>query len=275
MKDTQLTNSDAVERIRLLEEQLRQAQKLTALGELVSTTTHEFNNVLMTILNYAKLGIKHRDDATRDKALEKILGAGQRAAKITNSILGFARNRSSQMEPTDLGKIVDDTLMLLERELQKYRIQVDTEIRPTPLVVAHGNQLQQVLMNLVTNARQAMPGGGRLLIRLQHDPASGIVELMVRDSGSGISADKLPRIFDRFYSTKAGPDESGKGGTGLGLAFCKDVIESHQARIRVESSVGVGTAFTLKFPAAKTAPTAAPKVPLSTVMNAEGLRLEA
>jgi signal transduction histidine kinase len=101
------------------------------------------------------------------------------------------------------------------------------------------------------------------------------VELMVRDSGSGISADKLPRIFDRFYSTKAGPDESGKGGTGLGLAFCKDVIESHQARIRVESSVGVGTAFTLKFPAAKTAPTAAPKVPLSTVMNAEGLRLEA
>jgi signal transduction histidine kinase len=275
MQDAHLANSEAIERIELLEEQLRQAQKLTALGELVSTTTHEFNNVLMTILNYAKLGIKHRDDATRDKAFEKILGAGQRAAKITNGILGFARNRSNQMEPTDLAKIVDDTLTLLERELQKYRVQVDTDIQPTPLVIAHGNQLQQVLMNLVTNARQAMPGGGHILIRLHHQPASGMVELMVRDSGSGIPADKLPRIFDRFFSTKSGPDDSGKGGTGLGLAFCKDVIEAHQGRIRVESSVGVGTAFTLKFPAANPAPAATPKVPLSSVMNDGGLRMEA
>lgn len=256
MQDAPIATPNAAERIKLLEEQLRQAQKLTALGELVSTTTHEFNNVLMTILNYAKLGMKHRDDATRDKAFEKILGAGQRAAKITNGILGFARNRSDQMEPTDLAKIVDDTLTLLERELQKYRVQLDTEIRPAPAVMAHGNQLQQVLMNLVTNARQAMPGGGRILIRLQHDQAAGIVELMVRDSGTGIAADKLPRIFDRFFSTKQGPDESGKGGTGLGLAFCKDVIEAHQGRIRVESSVGVGTAFTLKFPAIVAATTA-------------------
>jgi signal transduction histidine kinase len=275
MQDAHSENLEALERIKLLEEQLRQAQKLTALGELVSTTTHEFNNVLMTILNYAKLGIKHRDDATRDKAFEKILAAGQRAAKITNGILGFARNRSNQMEPTDLAKIVDDTLTLLERELQKYRVQLDTEILPTPLVVAHGNQLQQVLMNLVTNARQAMPGGGRILIRLHQDPTNGMVELMVRDSGTGIPADKLPRIFDRFYSTKSGPDDSGKGGTGLGLAFCKDVIEAHQGRIRVESSVGVGTAFTLKFPAAKPLPAATPKAPLSSAINVARLETQA
>jgi signal transduction histidine kinase len=240
---------DLAEQVRILEEQLRQAQKLTALGELMSMTTHEFNNVLMTILNYAKMGMRHRDDATRDKAFEKILNAGQRAAKITNGILGFARNRSNSMELTDLAKIIDDTMTLLERELQKYRISVELNLQPTPPVMAHGNQLQQVLMNLLVNARQAMPQGGRILLRLSYDPKQRMVELMVRDSGAGIPPEKLPRIFDRFYTTKQGPDESGKGGTGLGLSFCHDVIEAHNGRIRVESTVGKGTAFTLKLPA--------------------------
>lgn len=240
---------ELAEQVRILEEQLRQAQKLTALGELMSMTTHEFNNVLMTILNYGKMGMRHRDDATRDKAFEKILNAGQRAAKITNGILGFARNRSNSMEPTDLAKIVDDTMTLLEREMQKYRISVELNIQPTPAVMAHGNQLQQVLMNLLVNARQAMPQGGRILLRLSYDANHRMVELMVRDTGSGIAPEKLPRIFDRFYTTKQGPDESGKGGTGLGLSFCQDVIEAHHGRIRVESTVGKGTAFTLKLPA--------------------------
>lgn len=251
------TVPELAEQVRLLEEQLRQAQKLTALGDLVSTTTHEFNNVLMTILNYAKMGIRHRDDATRDKAFEKILAAGQRAAKITNGILGFARNRSNTFEPTDLAKIIEDTMTLLERELQKYRVSVEVNVQPVPLVTAQGNQIQQVLMNLLVNARQAMPGGGRLLIKLSHDAPTGMVELMVRDTGSGIPADKLPRIFDRYYTTKQGPDESGKGGTGLGLSFCHDVIDAHQGRIRVESTVGKGTAFTLKLPAMKSAPASA------------------
>jgi signal transduction histidine kinase len=241
------------QQISLLEEQLGHAQKMTALGELVSTTTHEFNNVLMTILNYAKMGTRHRDDATRDKAFEKILNAAQRANKITNSILGFARNRKPGLEPTDMTKIVEDTLTLLERELQKYRVCVEAHIEPVPTIMANGNQLQQVLLNLLVNARQAMPGGGRILLRLAHDAANNTVEVAVRDTGSGIPADKLPRIFDRYFSTKSGPDESGKGGTGLGLAFCHDVIEEHAGRIRVESTVGKGTCFTLKFPVSKPA----------------------
>src|ERR1700704_5523246 len=98
------------EQVAMLKDQLNQAQKLTALGELVSTTTHEFNNVLMTIINYAKMGMRHRDQATRDKAFEKILAAGNRAAKITNSVLGFARNRSNSFEPTDMVKLVEDSL---------------------------------------------------------------------------------------------------------------------------------------------------------------------
>src|SRR5581483_5941201 len=122
------------------------AQRLTALGELVSTTTHEFNNVLTTIINYAKMGLRHADAATRDKAFDKILSAGQRAAKITTGILGFARNRSGGFEPTDLSRIIDDAMTLLERELYKYRISIDKRIDPVPLVPANGNQIQQVLI---------------------------------------------------------------------------------------------------------------------------------
>lgn len=239
------------QQIAILEDQLREAQKLTALGELVSTTAHEFNNVLTTIINYAKMGLRHRDQATRDKALEKIFAAANRAAKITGGILGFARNRSAGQEPTDLAKLVDDALVLLEREMSKYRISVEKQFSPAPEALVNGNQIQQVLLNLLINARQAMPQGGQLIIRIGHDAASGTVDLMVRDTGTGIPADKLPRIFDRFYSTKNGPDASGKGGTGLGLSFCRDVIEAHQGRIRVESTVGRGTAFTLKLPVAK------------------------
>ena len=94
--------------VEMLQQQLVQAQKLTALGELVSTTTHEFNNVLMTIMNYAKMGLRHDDKATRDKALDKILKASERAAQITNAVLGMARNRSDEMEATNLGKIFEE-----------------------------------------------------------------------------------------------------------------------------------------------------------------------
>jgi signal transduction histidine kinase len=243
-------NAALREEVAGLRQQLAHAQKLAALGELTSTTTHEFNNVLMTILNYARIGLRHKDEPTRDKALDKIMNAAQRAAKITSTILAVARNRSGAMEATDLKKIVEDTLVLLERELSKYRIAVELSLAPVPEVPAIGNQIQQVLINLLINARQAMPSGGRVIIRLTHDEAQGLVELMVRDTGSGIPAEKLPRIFDAFYTTKSGPDESGRGGTGLGLSACKEIIEAHHGRIRVESTVGKGTAFTIKLPVA-------------------------
>jgi len=239
------------EEVAALKEQLVQAQKLTALGELVGTTTHEFNNVLMSVINYAKMGLRHKDEATRTKAFEKILAAGQRASKITNSVLGMARNRSSAFEPTDLCKLIDESLVLLEREMRKYRIAVEKEFQPVPEAMVNGNQIQQVLLNLLINARQAMPNGGRIILKLAHDQAGDMVDLVIRDTGSGIPTDKLPRIFDSFYSTKSGPDASGKGGTGLGLSSCRDIIEAHRGRIRVASSVGKGTAFTIKLPVAK------------------------
>lgn len=259
LEEPSLEEPSLEKQVAMLREQLNQAQKLTALGELVSTTTHEFNNVLMTILNYAKIGMRHKDEPTRNKAFEKILGAANRAAKITNGVLGFARNRSDAFEPTDLRKIVDDAMVLLEREMTKYRIAVDIQFDEIPQAVVNGNQIQQVLLNLLINARQAMPDGGRIILRATHDAESRTVDLMVRDTGCGMPPEQLRRIFDRFFSTKSGPDASGKGGTGLGLAMCRDIIEGHKGRIRVESSVGKGTAFTLKLPAAVEKPvTAAP-----------------
>src|SRR5262249_21217523 len=131
--------------------------------------------------------------------------------------------------------------------------------------IANGNQIQQVLMNLLINARQAMPQGGTILIRLGLDSAGQMVELLVRDTGCGMSPDTMRRIFDPFFSTKSGPDASGKGGTGLGLSMCRDIIEAHHGRIRVDSTVGKGTAFTIKLPAT---PKATPIVPISSVAAA-------
>jgi len=246
------------QQIAALKQQLAQAQKLTALGDLVGTTTHEFNNVLMTVINYAKQGLRQKDEPTRDKAFEKILAAGNRAAKITTGILAFARNRSGSMEPTDLARVIDDALLLLEREMSKYRVHVERQVAAVPQAWANGNQIQQVLLNLLINARQAMPSGGQVLVRLSFDPASQMLELVVRDSGTGMAPETLRRIFDPYFTTKSGPDATGKGGTGLGLSMCRDIIEAHQGRIRVESTPGRGTAFILKLPAAR------PTAPVST-----------
>lgn len=241
-------NLSPQQEIELLKQQIAHAQRMSALGELVSTTTHEFNNVLMTIINYAKMGLRHKDNATREKAFEKILSAGNRAARITNSVLGMARTRSKGQEPLDLVQLVEDTLLLLEREMNKYRIMVEKHFQSIPEAPVNGNQIQQVLLNLLINARQAMPSGGRLIIKLLHDREEEMIDLVVRDFGCGIPADKLPRIFEPYYTTKTGPDGSGKGGTGLGLSMCREIIEAHRGRIRVDSTVGKGTAFTLKLP---------------------------
>ena len=248
---SQATLAKQAEEIETLKQRLIHAQKLAALGELVGTTTHEFNNLLMTILNYARMGLRHNDDATREKSFNKILIASERAAKITNNILGMARNRSESLEPTDIVRLIEDSLLLLEREMNKYRIRIDKQFAPVPEAMAIGNQIQQVLMNLLTNARQAMPSGGEILLQLSHDSDANTVDIMVRDSGSGIAPDKLRQIFDPYFSTKSGPDASGKGGTGLGLTACRDIIKAHNGRIRVDSTVGKGTAFTIKLPVAE------------------------
>jgi signal transduction histidine kinase len=250
MSVADLPETNSVSEIEMLRNQLEQAQRMAAIGELTSTTTHEFNNLLMTILNYAQMGIRHNDDATRDKALTKIFDAATKAAKVTNCILGLARNRSDGLEPTDLKSVVSDSMLLLEREMRKYRIAVELQLDDVPLAIAAGNDIQRVLLNLLTNARQAIGETGTIRIRLRADADGKFVVLSIRDNGGGIDPSQLPRIFEPFFSTKSGPDASGKGGTGLGLAACRDVIEKCNGRIRVESAIGKGTEFHIRLPVA-------------------------
>lgn len=236
----------------LLRTQLEQQRRMAVIGELTSTTTHEFNNLLTTILNYAKLGQRHKDDLSRDKAFTRIYDAANRAAKVTSSILSLARNRSGQMEPMDLRPIVEDTLLLLEREFRKYRIALDVELQDNlPQVNGSGSELQRVLINLLVNARQATAEGGSVRVTLHLDPKSQDLILSIRDTGTGIPPEILPKIFEPFFSTKSGPDASGKGGTGVGLSSCKEVVDAHGGRIRVESSPGKGTAFLIRLPSIK------------------------
>jgi signal transduction histidine kinase len=240
-----------------LQARLSQVERLAAVGELTSTTTHEFNNLLMTILNYAKMGLRNKDDASREKAFTRILDAANRGAKITSTVLGLARNRSGDMEPTNLVPLVQDTLVLLERELQKYRVAVETQFEEVPSISAAGNQIQRLLLNLITNARQAIGEVGTIRIRVAFEASTNSIVLTIRDTGKGIAAEHLPRIFEPFFTTKNGPDDSGKGGTGLGLSACKEIVDQHHGRIRVESTVGKGTAFSIRFPALTAEPSEA------------------
>ena len=231
--------------IEYLRSELEKARRMASIGELTSTTTHEFNNLLMTMLNYAKMGLRHKDEATRDKALQRIFDSANRASKITNTVLAMARNRGAHKEPTCLKSLIEDTLLLLEREFRKFRIQLELDLKPTVELPLFANDIQRVLVNLLVNARQATPEGGFVRISLMQD--SDDVVLTVRDNGQGIPAETLPRIFDPYFTTKSGPDSTGKGGTGIGLSSCKEIIDAHGGKIRVESSVGKGTAFILRF----------------------------
>lgn len=230
-----------------LRQQLLQAQRLSSVGELASSIAHEFNNILTTIINSAKLGMRNPESAEKQQAFERIVKAGQRAATIAGGMLGFARKSGTHRQKCDIVRLVEEVLILTGKDLSKHRIHVDTRFvsRPTAWVVP--GQIEQILVNLVINARQAMSGGGRLLIEVRENEEADTVEVKVADTGVGIPPDQLRLIFEPFFTTKQ-PDEYGRGGTGLGLSVCRQIIEQHHGRIRVESVAGKGSAFTLKLP---------------------------
>jgi signal transduction histidine kinase len=231
-----------------LRQQLLQAQRLSSVGALASSVAHEFNNILTTIINYAKLGLRPTaDDASRIQALERILKGGQRAAGVVNSMLGYARNGATLRTPTDVARLVEEALTLTEKDLIKHRISVERRIVARPVAPIVGGQIEQILVNLIINARQAMPRGGRLVIEVRENKVAQMAEVKIADSGVGIPPEKLRMIFEPFYTTKQ-PDEDGSGGTGLGLSVCRQIIEQHHGRIRVESVVGKGSTFTVKLP---------------------------
>lgn len=239
-----LTYADETE---ILRQQLLQAQRLSSVGALASSVAHEFNNILTTVINYAKLGLRGATEPGQKQAFEKILKGSNRAAVIVSGMLGFARNNSTMREQTDIVKLIEDVLILTEKDLSKHRVQIEKRYHSRPVIPVVAGQIEQILINLIINARQAMPTGGRLRIDVRDNHEAGMAEIRIADSGVGIPAEQLRMIFEPFYTTKE-PDENGHGGTGLGLSVCRQIIEQHHGRIRVESVVGKGSTFTLKLP---------------------------
>jgi two-component system NtrC family sensor kinase len=235
---------DITERV-TLESQLAQADKLSSIGLLAAGVAHEINTPLAVISSYAQMLAKQlRGDVRLGPVLDKITQQSFRAAEIANGLLNFSRTSTTEFRSTDLNQVIRDTLSLLEHQFKTAQILVDLDLAEE-LPSIHGNpgKLQQVFLNLLLNAKDAMPGGGRLRIATL---LNGHVEAVISDSGSGIAPEHLKRIYDPFFTTK---NLSGNNrGTGLGLSVSYGIIQEHAGKIYVESAVGSGTTFHLEFP---------------------------
>ena len=237
---------DITERMSL-EAQLSQADKLSSIGLLAAGVAHEINTPLAVISSYAQmLGKQLRGDARLGPVLEKITQQSFRASEIANGLLNFSRTSTTEFRETDLNQVIRDTLSLLEHQFKTAQIQVNAELAEQ-LPPIHGNpgKLQQVFLNLLLNAKDAMPGGGQLRIMTQ---MNGHVEARISDSGSGIAPEHLKRIYDPFFTTKTMPKPGERRGTGLGLSVSYGIIQEHAGKIQVESAIGAGTTFHLEFP---------------------------
>jgi two-component system NtrC family sensor kinase len=167
----------------------------------------------------------------------------QRVARIAQGLLSFARESSGERGPVDLNHLVEETLLLIEKQVSKIGITIQRALAPTlPPILGDGNALQQVVLNLLTNARDALGSGGVMTLETGFVPGRpGSVRVIVQDTGPGIPPDLLPRIFDPFFTTKP-------AGTGLGLSISYGIVRDHKGTIDVESLPGQGTVFTLTFP---------------------------
>ncbi len=228
--------------------QLLQAEKMAALGQTISGVAHELNNPLATILSWSERLVQRSsaDDPVR-RGLDTIFSEAERAARIVRNLLTFARKRQTTRAMVDVNHVVRETLALRAYEQRVSNVTViDALAAGLPQVFADGHQLQQVLLNLVINAEQAMLGAngrGIIVVRSWHDADQESVLLEINDDGPGIASDVQSKIFDPFFTTK----EVGKG-TGLGLTVAYAIIQEHGGRIRLESKVSSGASFYIELP---------------------------
>jgi PAS domain S-box-containing protein len=244
-----------------LEHRLRQSERLESLGQLASGVAHDFNNLLAAIMNYAEFAAETTDKPEVRADVQQIQAAAERAARLTRQLLTFAQREAPQARPLDLAAVVDDIRNLLSRSIGAH-IELIVELAADlPAIVADRGQIEQVLLNLTINARDAMPRGGSLRITTSlaeldeaycatHPGAcpGRYAELTVADTGTGMSAEVISHIFDPFFTTK--PEDQG---TGLGLSTVYGIITGTGGSISVDSELGAGTTFRLYFPAATSA----------------------
>ncbi|MCU0623157.1 MAG: PAS domain S-box protein [Gemmatimonadaceae bacterium] len=252
-----------------LEERLRETQKLEGLGRLAGGIAHDFNNLLTAILGYSEDLVHELPPGRLREDVEQIAAAGHRARELTAQLLAFARRQIVQPKTFDPGARVGESLRMLTRVLGE-DIALRLDVAPgLPSVRMDPAQFDQIVLNLAVNARDAMPDGGRLDVRLRHRPESGPdhVEMLVRDSGVGMSPDVLAQVFEPFFTTK----ELGHG-TGMGLATVYGIVQQAGGTIAVESVPGHGTTFTVVLPGVAAPPDLIP-VPTRTPGRGRGERL--
>ena len=241
-----------------LRRQLEHSDRLAALGTMAATIAHEFNNLLTPSMSYARLALRciergQADAELTQKALHKCQSAGQKAGKICDAILGFARpaGEANAASESDVAAVVNEALTATGRALAKDDITVRQEIPAGLRVAIDPLQLEHVLVNLLLNARQAMHGRRRgtlsLVATVQAGAGGPWARLDVSDTGCGIAAADLPHIFDSFFTTRDASAPAGRG-TGLGLSLCRQIIQRHGGQISVQSTPGRGTTFHIILP---------------------------
>ena len=231
----------------LAETRVRKSERLAMVGQLAAGVAHELNNPLQGIVAYSLLMLEDLPPDHEDRsALDTIVTQAQRCTKIVRGLLDFSRQKKSYKKPYEVDLVLDECLSLVEHQSVFHNIAIEKHIEPDlPLARIDPSQIQQVFMNLVMNAAEAMEGEGLLEIRARHDEAAGMVEVTVSDSGCGISPEDIDKVFAPFFTTK----EAGHG-VGLGLAISFGIVEEHGGTIGVSSDIGEGTTFTVRLPVA-------------------------
>jgi PAS domain S-box-containing protein len=242
-----LSRRRAEAELRHQREVLYHSEKLSALGRLVAGVAHEMNNPLGIISSRIELMLGEADGqafpAQHLEDLRVIHRNVLRVAGVAQALRSFARQSSGERRPVDLNTVVAETLLLVGKPMSTDNVRITTLLdQPLPTLLGDANALQQVLLNLLTNAREALTGGGEISIQTGRDPGrSGRVRLIVTDTGPGIPPEHLPHLFEPFYTTKP-------SGTGLGLAVSYGIVQNHLGTIDVHSVAGQGATFTLSFP---------------------------
>jgi len=225
--------------------QFRQAQKMEVVGRLAGGVAHDFNNLLAAILMSAEMLVDELADGDERQLARDVVTASERAALLTRQLLAFSRKQTLTPEPIDLARLLRDFLPVLQRLLRAdIQVEIDASEKETT-ILADRSSVEQVLLNLAVNARDAMPAGGRLLLSARStgttDDGAGWAVLSVRDTGQGMSKETLEHVFEPFFTTKS-------DGTGLGLATVLDIVKRSNGRVEVRSEEGVGTTFDVFFP---------------------------
>jgi two-component system NtrC family sensor kinase len=238
---------ERTQELQRVQDQLVRAGKMAALGELAAGVAHEINNPLTGVLTFSSLMLKKTDENHPwRKDLENIVQQTTRCRNIVRGLLDFARQRKPDKKEWDIHLLINNTLTLVEKQAPFQNIKIDKQFKTgIPMLFVDADQIQQVFMNILLNAADAMAGkGGNLTIKT--DLKDGLAEVSFTDTGYGISKEHLSKLFDPFFTTK----ETGKG-TGLGLAISYGIIQSHGGDIEVESQVGRGSTFRIKLPIEK------------------------